>query len=115
MNALSPPPGNLSAFLGLPAPRYVHLTFHFAGEIEFAVFQRIRGFVDSSISIDWLKYGRESWILYTRETPETVYRKLLAQIPELAPHSILTFYLDNSATKSGQQAEWIWEWLNRKR
>ena len=67
------------------------------------------------ISLDWMKYAANSWILYTYESPDSVYHKLMREVPELAPLHILTFYMDNSSSKSGQQVNWVWEWLNKHR
>ena len=77
-------------------------------------FDKIKASIDK-MSGDWLKYGRESWILYTTETPQTVYQKLLNDVPELKSHSILTFNFDINAVRGGQQVQWIWDWFTKKR
>jgi len=114
---MSSPPqyGNLGALLrATKQRRYVHLTLHFDTPLANFVFEKIKSSINT-MSGDWLKYGRDSWILYTSETPDGVYRKLLADVPELKPHSIMTFYFDLDGARSGQQERWVWDWFSRKR
>jgi len=107
--------GNLAALLGTIGERkYVHLTFHFDKPLEVGVFNRIKASIEGMVD-DWLKYGRDSWILYTKETPEKVYQKLMRDVPELKPHGILTFYFDINAVRGGQQEQWVWDWFSKKR
>jgi hypothetical protein len=77
-------------------------------------FESIKETVEN-ISVDWLKYASLSWILYTRETPDGVYKKLMQGAPGLKDQSVMTFYFDPSAEKSGQQYDWVWNWINKKR
>lgn len=114
---MSSPPqyGNLGPLLGaIKQRRYVHLTLHFDTPLQKGVFEKIQSSI-SAMSGDWLKYGRESWILYSAETPEGVYKRLLADVPELKPHSIMTFYFDLDTPRGGQQERWVWNWFSKKR
>jgi hypothetical protein len=98
--------------------RYVHLTIYGnnppGGILPLHVFQGLEKAV-VNISEDWIKYANYSWILYTRNTPQEVYEKLIAQVPGLKDHNILTFYFDNTGPKSGQYVQMIWDWFNRPR
>jgi len=116
MSSMTPPPGygSIAALYGAPPPRYIHLTIHYHKPISKQSFEMLKGVI-SSISIDWVKYARDSWVLYTSETPESVHEKLLSRVPDLKGDSILTFYFDANGRKGGQQVEWIWNWFNRKR
>jgi hypothetical protein len=67
------------------------------------------------LSLDWIKYGSDVWILYTRETPESLYQHILRTVPELKTRAIFSFYFDNRGAKSGQMVKCAWEWLNKQR
>ena len=97
--------------------QYIHFTLHFhnpPGPLPMPAFERLKGSINN-MSADWIKYAASSWIIYTRLTPEGVYQKLIADVPELKNHSIFTFYFDAEKEKGGQQVKWVWDWLNRKR
>jgi hypothetical protein len=114
-----PPPRGvtLQSLLAASQPRkrnYIHLTIFARATISDETFDTLKAFINE-IGEDWLKYARESWIIYTYETPESLYKKLLARIPDLATYTILTFPFDPNGQKSGQMEKWVWEWMNRKR
>jgi len=77
-------------------------------------FNSLKGLINN-VSLDWLKYAAQSWIIYADETPESLYQKLL-RIPELKRGSIFIFYVDISPhNRSGQFPKWIWDWFNKPR
>jgi hypothetical protein len=129
MSGLPPPPGwpppksptlgELIASLTSTSNRsnrYVHLTVFPKGISTFPteVYEAVKKSIDN-MSTDWLKYSAYCWIMYTDKTPEEIYQKLLADVPALKPHSILTFYFDISSPRSGQQIEMVWDWLKKQR
>jgi hypothetical protein len=116
MSSLPPPPNyrNLAAILAQPVARYVHLTVYYHKPLPPASFELLKAAI-GAISIDWMKYARDSWVLYTTETPESIHQKLVSMVPDLKGDSILTFYFDVNGRKGGQQVEWVWNWFNKKR
>jgi hypothetical protein len=101
-------------FSAIERHRFVHVTLYFSELIPNEIFLKIKGTL-AALSDDWVKYGRDSWILYTTETPKTLYQKLLIGVPELKQHSIFTFYFDNNNETSGQMEKWVWEWFKKPR
>jgi len=69
----------------------------------------------NDVALDWLKYSANCWIVYTTETPESLYQKLLT-IPGMREPSILIVEFDMSPNKrSGQFPKWIWDWFSKSR
>lgn len=111
-----PPSSASRGLLGmLRLPKFIHISFHFTDVKTEANSQPQ---IDKAIkdnAHDWLRYSRNCWIVWTRETPEQWYRRMAA-IPTLSNVSMLMAYIDLSKTgRSGQFQKWIWEWMDKDR
>lgn len=111
------PPGSVSLkdLLAKPSdPKYIHLTIYKLLTLSPETYPTLTKCIEF-IAIDWVKYATENWILYTRDTPTSLYQRLIKDVPAVKSLNILTFYFDNVPSKSGQLQPWIWDWMNKKR
>jgi hypothetical protein len=108
------PRGYMFGTLAAKEPRYVHLTVYSPTGFTDDTFEKLKNAIDE-LSQDWVKYSRESWILYTTETPKSLYEKILVRVPDIATNTIFAFYFDPTAPNGGQQLQFVWDWLNKRR
>lgn len=113
MSYMKFPPNPLLPTIGLA--RFVHLGFYFSGGITNETYAKLKRVIEA-LAVDWMKYGGTSWVLYTRETPESLYQRIVTQVREINKEGIFTFYVDlSSSNRSGQMPKWVWEWLDKPR
>jgi len=113
---VSYPPGyppTIPPFPPWVAPkRYLHISFS-TFPLPDRTFEGVKEAMGTAN--DWLKYGPSSWIVYTGESPNDWYQKLL-RIDGLRTVSFLIIEIDISVSKrSGQFERWVWDWFDKRR
>jgi hypothetical protein len=109
----TPPINNLVAMLmAFSTKKYLHVAVAFGDHsIEFIANNEVQKVINEAN--DWLRYASNCWIVWTSDTPQQLYQKLVA-IPQLKQSSVLVVKLDLS-DRAGQFPPWIWEWIDKTR
>ena len=88
-------------------PKFIHVGFAFPGvpkmrDLEGAMTQA---------SIDWVRYSRSNWLLWTDRTPAGVIAVISTHID--TNDQVLAVELDIN-TRFGRLTPWIWQWIDSK-
>jgi len=115
MSATPPSYANLlSALANVKSKHYLHIAFHVpVPTMGLSVSAKVQPVINTAD--DWVRYSFNCWIIWTAESPDEWYGKLI-KIPELSSLSFFIIKIDMSAmNRSGQFPQWIWDWINRSR
>jgi len=63
-------------------------------------------------SIDWVRYSKECWIVWTSSDPNTWYNRLKPLLKENDDIFIVKIDIN---VRQGWLPTWIWDWVKEKR
>jgi hypothetical protein len=64
-------------------------------------------------ALDWVRYGRDCWIIYTTTDANTWSARIK---PLIGPNdSFLISELTNLNTSTGWMPKWVWDWTRKAR
>jgi hypothetical protein len=93
---------------------YLHISIAFSDHtMETVANNQVQQVINSAE--DWLRYASNCWIVWTGESPEQWYKKIIG-ISLLKNASMLVLKVDLSPTnRYGQFPPWVWEWIDKQR
>ena len=89
--------------------KFVHVAFNFEGTDP--PIKELEGLF--SAALDWVRYGNESWILYTTTELDTWRDRIRAT--KAVPGEVSFLLVEFGDYYSGYLHDWIWEWLHKSR
>jgi hypothetical protein len=88
--------------------KFLHVGFHFGSTLKFRELEP----VFTAIGDDWIRYAFNCWIIYTPRSAADVFYFLK---PHLTADDQMLIVGIDVTERNGWLAQWIWEWMDRRR